>query len=254
MNLRLEEYKDEDNTKYFKMPGVTPRKPEPTSEILVVAHDPNPIRMVIPINISTTVKEIKYQVLRHLPDIDESSIQLVYRSKILQDNDSVKNIGISNNDELTVLNVPVINSVNKDLPSDDLLPKIGNGYKTKPSLVEMARMTVEELRKVRNFTVENEFGKIVFEGETDVLGLNVAEIIKINLKEIVGYPDESSVEKPDIGKGLNKSAVLTLYQYDITGSKEKYEQKLKNVCQKSNMEYQSYNQANRELQVRIRHF
>ena len=94
----------------------------------------------------------------------------------------------------------------------------------------------------------------MFEGETDVLGLNVAEIIKINLKEIVGYPDESSVEKPDIGKGLNKSAVLTLYQYDITGSKEKYEQKLKNVCQKSNMEYQSYNQANRELQVRIRHF
>ena len=254
VNLKLEEYKDEDNSRYFKMPGQTPKKVESVSEILVVAHDPNPIRMVIPINLNTSIKEIKYQVSRHLPDIDDISIQLVYKSKILQDSDTIRSVGIAHNDELTVLNIPIRSNSNKDLPTDDLLPIIGQGYKIKPSIVEMARMTVEELKKIRNFTIENQFGRLVFEGETNVLGLNIPEIIKINHKEVIGYPDDSSIDKPKIGEALNKPSILTLYKYDMQGSKEKNELKIKNACQKANMEFLSYDQENQELKVKLRHF
>jgi Nucleoporin autopeptidase len=254
MNLKLEEYKDEDNNKYFKIPGTSSKKIEKTSEIVVVAYDPNPIRMVIPVSLSTSIREIKYQVARHLPDTDDTSVQLVYKSRILQDEDSIKSVGISNNDELIVLNIPAQSSTNRDLPSDDMLPTIAPGYKTKPTLVEMARMSIEDLKKIKNFTIENEFGKLVFEGETNVIGLSISEIIRINHKELVGYPDDSEVNKPDIGQGLNKPAILTLYQYDINGTKEKFEQKFKVTCSKFNMEFQSYDPTAKELQVRIKHF
>lgn len=254
VNLKLEEYKDEDNSKYFKMPGNTPKKVENTTEILVTAYDPNPIRMVFPVKQFTTIKEIKYQVSRHLPDLEISDFQLAFKSKILQDTDTIKTGGIFQNDELTVLKLSNSTSVNRDLPSDEMLPNVPAGYKTKPSLVDMARMSVEQLKKIQNFTVENQFGRLVFEGETNVIGLNIAEILRINHKEVVGYPDDSDIRKPEIGAGLNKPAVLTLFKYELSGTKEKAENRIKNMCKNANMEFQNYDAEAQLLQVRIRHF
>lgn len=41
-------------------------------------------------------------------------------------------------------------------------PKLG--YKITPSFEELLEMTLEELKTVKNFTIENQFGKIYFPG------------------------------------------------------------------------------------------
>lgn len=40
-------------------------------------------------------------------------------------------------------------------------------------------MTIVELQKVKDFTITNKFGKIEFLGETDISGVNLADIVTI---------------------------------------------------------------------------
>ncbi|OMJ67346.1 hypothetical protein SteCoe_35507 [Stentor coeruleus] len=251
VNLKLEEYKDEDNNRYFKVPGITARRPDNEFEIQVVAHAPNPIRIVLTVNPNTTVKDIKYQISRNLADFDD--FQLVYKSKFLDENETVRSINLMKNEEITVIHSPVIKPENLDLPNDDMLPILAPGYTTIPSITEMARMSISSLKKVRNFTVKNEFGKLVFEGETDVIRLNVAGIIKIEQKSVGGYENEY-VPKPDIGKELNKPAILTLYKFRTSLTEDVALQKIRNMCQEANMEFISYDHDSYELVVRIKHF
>ena len=46
------------------------------------------------------------------------------------------------------------------------------------------------------------FGKIVFQGEVNVAGLNLDEIVFIRHKEVVLYPNEE--KKPAFGEGLKR--------------------------------------------------
>ncbi len=62
---------------------------------------------------------------------------------------------------------------------------------------------------VENFTIGREgYGNIFFPGVTNVAGLNLDEIVFIRNKEVIVYPDDS--KKPEMGKGLNKKAQITL--------------------------------------------
>ena len=74
----------------------------------------------------------------------------------------------------------------------------------------MENMTVTELKKIENFALENEYGKIVFEGETNVLKLNVDECISIENKNICGFPGIDEKDKVYKDQRLNKPATVTL--------------------------------------------
>lgn len=254
LNLKLEQYKDEDGGKYFKCPGGTPKRTENIMEICVKAHDPEPIKLLIQVTPEKTIREIKLEVSRHLPDIHENSIQLIYKSKILSPFDTVSSLGICHNDELNVINAPLIHNTLAEFPTPDMFPRIPENYRMWPSIIEMARMNVNELKAVENFTIENQFGKIRFEGLTNVLGLDIGRIIEIKDKEIIGYPEESGADKPEVGKELNKPCEVTLYKFFVGGTRDKVEQKLRTMCQRWNMEYKSYDYQTAELLVRIRHF
>jgi len=52
------------------------------------------------------------------------------------------------------------------------------------------------------------FGSVKWEGLTDVRRLNFDEIVAIERGSLTLYPDK---EKPKIGVGLNKEAVITLH-------------------------------------------
>jgi len=83
------------------------------------------------------------------------------------------------------------------------------GYFTVPDYEELCKKTVDELNRVRDFTVGRPgFGTITFKGETDVRYLNIDEVIVFQPHQIEVYPD--GTDKPTVGKGLNKSAVVTL--------------------------------------------
>ena len=87
------------------------------------------------------------------------------------------------------------------------------GYSTFPSLLHLSQLTDNELLKVTNFTVlRREFGKIVWDGETDVRDLNLDEIIEIGELYVSVYHKYPKSDIPKVGSKLNKGATVTLYK------------------------------------------
>jgi nuclear pore complex protein Nup98-Nup96 len=61
---------------------------------------------------------------------------------------------------------------------------------------------------VENFSVGREgYGNICFTSETDVMGLDLDSIVFIVRKAVEVYPD--GTDKPQVGEGLNKPAVVS---------------------------------------------
>jgi hypothetical protein len=58
--------------------------------------------------------------------------------------------------------------------------------------------------------VGNEYGRVEFLGLTDVSGVDLGEVVRIGDHCIAVYPE--GVDKPEIGKKLNRPAVLHIYQ------------------------------------------
>jgi hypothetical protein len=84
------------------------------------------------------------------------------------------------------------------------------------------------LRKVKNFTIENSFGKIIFDGETDILGLNLDNLVTIKSKCIEVYPEDK--DKPPLGEKLNKPAIMHLYK--VMNKKDQHHQRKEEVIMK----------------------
>ena len=98
-------------------------------------------------------------------------------------------------------------------------------------------MNDDELRHVRNFTITRDgFGRIEWEGETDVLGLNFDQLVCIEAKEVQVYPEENGgggggVVKDPEGEKLNKPAVVTLFSVrHRRKTPEEYKDHLKELC------------------------
>ena len=116
-----------------------------------------------------------------------------------------------------------------------LVPKLTNpGYSTRPSMDELRRYTENELRQVDGFTVENKYGRIEFEGRTDVLGVNLDELVEINPKLAEVYPERlfpTEESKPIVGQKLNKPAHVILYDCYF-GSKNKSDEEVQMLMKK----------------------
>lgn len=81
---------------------------------------------------------------------------------------------------------------------------------TVPELSQLQRMSSEDLAQVDGFAIRSaEFGEIEWPGLTDVRHLNLDEILQFSESEVVVYPDECP-NKPEVGQGLNKRAILRL--------------------------------------------
>ena len=256
-NLKLVPYRTESNKEYFRANTVTPTpSQEPTFEISLRAFDPEPIRFVVPVQKTTPVSWIKSQVLIHIQGIQSERTQLIHKSRILQESLTVGQAGILPEDEISVI---VLNSLPReqtyDFAPEEAIPKLTKeGYKIKPSLVELARFKLEDLKRVKDFTIYNQHGKIVFEGETDLEGLNLDEVVEIAQNSVELYSDES--KKPPVGQGLNKPAIVHLYncKYKKPIPSEIFKQKLKEVCEKNDTEFIDWNSETLEWVFRVKNF
>lgn len=88
------------------------------------------------------------------------------------------------------------------------------GYKISPDIITLSRMTLEEIQNVENFTIENQFGKIVFLGKTDLTGVDLEKLVTIVHRNAEVYDDndpEIKKIKPKVGEKLNKPAKIILY-------------------------------------------
>lgn len=72
-----------------------------------------------------------------------------------------------------------------------MLPKLTKpNYMISPSMPELARMSAKELSKVKNFTIWNKHGKVVFEGETDLVREDIDLNVIIKHKHLDIYPSD----------------------------------------------------------------
>ena len=66
-------------------------------------------------------------------------------------------------------------------------PKVG--YTVSPSMVELSRMSLEELQKVEDFEISNEFGSISFLEPVDLTDLDLADLVTIVRRSAEVYDD-----------------------------------------------------------------
>jgi nuclear pore complex protein Nup98-Nup96 len=84
-----------------------------------------------------------------------------------------------------------------------------NDYYTEPPFNKLQALDDEGLQNVYDFSIGRYgVGKVLWVGFTDVRGLDLTELVKIEPREVIVYPDES--QKPSLGQGLNKPAIITL--------------------------------------------
>lgn len=141
------------------------------------------------------------------------------------------------------------------------------GYYTVPSLDEMLRYkSVDGSIVVPQLTIgRKNYGNVTFDGEVNVTGLNLDELVQFLNKEIVVYPDDSV--KPPFGQGLNLKATVTLdrvWPRDKTEkkyitdperlSKMDYESKLRRACDKHDTKFVEYRPETGSWVFRVKHF
>jgi nuclear pore complex protein Nup98-Nup96 len=166
-------------------------------------------------------------------------------------------------------------SVNKELwelPPAEMVPKLERqGYILQPPIRQLSRMTEEELSHVRGFTISNEHGKVEFEGTVDVRYLDLDEIISIKPRELLMYPEDKFVPaaeyakdpagrrpKPDIGTGLNRPAIVSLYNCFPSPQTQlddrQFQAKLENQCRRMGSMFLGYDPRSGEWRQRVQHF
>ena len=149
-----------------------------------------------------------------------------------------------------------------------LIPKLSQAdYFTEPSLEELAAKERAEpgyCSRVRDFVVGRQgYGSIKFLGETDVRGLDLESIVEFNNREVIVYKDDN--EKPPVGEGLNKAAVVTLLNIKCVNRKtgeaytegprvDKYKEMLVKKAEEQGVEFISFDAAKGEWKFKVKHF
>jgi nuclear pore complex protein Nup98-Nup96 len=145
-----------------------------------------------------------------------------------------------------------------DRDDDMFYPKLERaGYFTSPDISILQKMSRSELSQVRNFTVfRPNIGKIEWEGNTDIRGLDLDQIVKIERKEVFVY---EYIDAPDQGKGLNKPATITFYNVlpNPPISEEKRQQyviRLRDFCERNDAAFLSYDAETGQWSFAVKHF
>ena len=112
-------------------------------------------------------------------------------------------------------------------------------------------MTRNELKSVKNFKIWNEHGSIEYPEPTDLLGVNLDDLVFIEHKQAEVYPEhiERQNKKPRVGEKLNKRAIITLN--NITSSEEKLKAKISKI---EDATFLSYDKVQKILKFEVQHF
>jgi hypothetical protein len=133
-------------------------------------------------------------------------------------------------------------------------PKLSQSsdYITSPHHAILQQMDDFELSRVNKFTVMRpNFGMIAWEGETDVRGLDLDDIVDIQSEYVSVY--EGKTPKPALGSGLNKSAIITL-QNIFPDNESNFLDFLVDNCKERGAEHLDYDPDSGVWQFRVFHF
>ena len=78
-------------------------------------------------------------------------------------------------------------------------------------MLELESMTQDQLEHVPGFRIWNQFGEVAFYGDTDLTGVDLADIVTIRMRDVEVYDDEKHrFTKPRVGQKLNRPALITI--------------------------------------------
>ena len=197
------------------------------------------------------------------------------KKEIVKVQDNNLEIEIKNNNNI-IEEKEILNSSNdmKDINKNELI-KIGEedilcptdklpilkrqGYFMNPDEYTISRMTLNEIKNVKNFSIFNENGKIEFEGKVSLYGANLDKLFNIE-HEFIEYEKGEWCHSPR-GQNFNVPAVITFYNVqsniDVSNDNEKklFIETLKIKCQKYlNAKFISYDFDNGTLIYKIPYF
>jgi len=154
-------------------------------------------------------------------------------------------------------NNSTISTSKKSLAPIEILPVLTkSGYKTSPEYKVLCRMTLEEIQKVKNFQIFNEYGKVEYLEPVDLSNLNLDKIFSIEDRAILVYQSY----KPEEGKELNKPANVHLYKCFPKDEELPSEEinlfvdTLKGLCKEKEAEFVDYNPKTGEWIFKVENF
>jgi len=257
--VKFEPFSSREDSTYLVRNAETPQGKESYGliEIDIVAYDPEHINIMMTVPKNTLVNQIIDKVTGRLNSVAADEVQLVLRNRVLKGDSTLAQAGVKDRDSLDLVMIELPKKRHFELAPTEELPKLTTtGYSLKPSNIELARMTLEQLKAVPNFTVQNQHGKIEFEGLTDVSKLDIDQIVQIEANSVCVYPDNSEVMKPKDGHGLNKPARVTLYNCKPKKAipPEEFLEKIRKYCKDRDCEFVSYNSSSGTWEFRVKHF
>jgi len=200
-------------------------------------------------------RENRAKILSGTPLLDKPKTGIIRPKIVIPD-------GSPSDDESTEKMDTLLPYIEQTLNHLPILKK--EDYFTIPSIEEMKVMTFDELSAIPKFTIGcKSKGQVTFQTPTNVLNLNLDDIVIFEDYTIEIYPDDTS--KPPPGEGLNKPAVLTIYgcwpKDKQTGSIRKdpqnfmrYEKVLRNKCLKMGAKFLSYESPDGSWSFRVEGF
>ena len=133
------------------------------------------------------------------------------------------------------------------------------GYNMIPNECVIARMSIDEIKNVKNFVIYNENGKIEFDNIVSIFGVNFDKLFNIE-HDLIEYEKGEWCHSPR-GTNFNIPATITLYnihsKINISNNNEKnlYLEFLKNKIQNNlKGKFLSYNFETHELKYKIPYF
>ena len=155
------------------------------------------------------VKTLKEEIIQEITQILQnknyfnysiSKITLLTPTQFLLDKEPLINYHLrSNNYQIHAL----IKYTNKKIQKSNFAPKLDKpGYKCIPSISELQNKTAEELKRVNNFKIYNEYGEVEFKEPVNLLGVNLNDEIKIE-KDMI-----------ETGEKLDYWTIFTLYEFN----------------------------------------
>eukprot|EP00931_Biecheleriopsis_adriatica_P049619 TRINITY_DN28704_c0_g1_i2.p1 TRINITY_DN28704_c0_g1~~TRINITY_DN28704_c0_g1_i2.p1 ORF type:complete len:987 (-),score=171.96 TRINITY_DN28704_c0_g1_i2:97-3015(-) len=127
---------------------------------------------------------------------------------------------------------------------------------------DLSRLSPDELRYVNNLTISREgVGTITFQGETDCTDLDLQTNVRLEIGEVLVYPDPRT--KPEVGVGLNKAATVTMYQcwpprgsVDLQdrASQEEYKRRIKAMTEQKSARFIDYDCSTGVWEFAVDHF
>jgi hypothetical protein len=127
---------------------------------------------------------------------------------------------------------------------------------------DISSMSPDDLTRVKDLTISRpDVGTITFTGMTDCTGLDFSRIVRLEIGEVLVYPDSSL--KPPVGVGLNKAAMVTMFQcWPPNGSRllqdqksqDRYKKKIKQMTEEKHATFLDYDCSTGVWKFCVEHF